>query len=80
VDSVDKWFFPLNDKNFIVDVDVYPSVNELHLFVEEIFVILEGPQLPFSCTHVQAAISPQFPQLLWIAPKMGVIRHLTQCR
>jgi len=63
-----------------VDVDVYPSVNELHLFVEEIFVILEGPQLPFSCTHVQAAISPQFPQLLWIAPKMGVIRHLTQCR
>ena len=65
MDSVDKWFFPLNDKNFIVDVDVYPSVNELHLFVEEIFVILEGPQLPFSCTHVQAAISPQFPQLLW---------------
>ena len=59
---MDKWFFPLNDKNFIVDVDVYPSVNELHLFVEEIFVILEGPQL------------------LWIAPKMGVIRHLTQCR
>ena len=77
---MDKWFFPLNDKNFIVDVDVYPSVNELHLFVEEIFVILEGPQLPFSCTYVQAAISPQFPQLLWIAPKMGVIRHLTQCR
>ena len=67
-------------KNFIVDVDVYPSVNELHLFVEEIFVILEGPQLPFSCTHVHAAISPQFPQLLWIASKMGVIRHLTQCR
>ena len=65
MDSVDKWFFPLNDKNFIVDVDVYPSVNELHLFVEEIFVILEGPQLPFSCTHVHAAISPQFPQLLW---------------
>ena len=77
---MDKWFFPLNDKNFIVDVDVYPSVNELHLFVEEIIVILEGPQLPFLCTHVQAAISPQFPQLLWIAPKMGVIRHLTQCR
>ena len=71
---MDKCFFPLNDKNFIVDVDVYPSVNELHLFVEEIFVILEGPQLPFSCTHVHAAISPQ---LLWIAPKMGVIRHLT---
>ena len=77
---MDKWFFPLNDKNFIVDVDVYPSVNELHLFVEEIFVILEVPQLPVSCTHVHAAISPQFPQLLWIAPKMGVIRHLTQCR
>lgn len=77
---MDKWFFPLNDKNFIVDVDVYPSVNELHLFVEGIFVILEGPQPPFSCTHVHAAISPQFPQLLWIASKMGVIRHLTQCR
>lgn len=77
---MDKWFFPLNDKNFIVDVDVYLSVNELHLFVEEIFVILEGPQLPFLCTHARAAISPQFPQLLWIAPKMGVIRHLTQCR
>ena len=74
---MDKWFFPLNDKNFIVDVDVYPSVNELHLFVEGIFVILEGPQPSFSCTHVHAAISPQFPQLLWIAPKMGVIRHLT---
>ena len=48
MDSVDKWFFPLNDKNFIVDVDVYLSVNELHLFVEEFLSFWKVHNFPFS--------------------------------